>query len=70
MSEGKHIVLNVTGMTCQGCVNSVTRIVKRADPAAEVAIDLPTGRLEATTAASAQTLAQAITAAGYGAQVV
>jgi copper chaperone len=70
MSEGKHIVLNVTGMTCQGCVNSVTRIVKRADPAAQVAIDLPTGRLEATTAASAQTLAQAITAAGYGAQVV
>ena len=69
MSEGNHIVLNVTGMTCQGCVNSVTRIVKRADPAAEVAIDLPTGRLEATTAASAQTLAQAITAAGYGAQV-
>ena len=69
MSEAKSVVLNVTGMTCQGCVNSVTRIVKRADPAAEVAIDLPTGRLEATTAASAQVLAQAITAAGYGAQV-
>ena len=69
MSEGNHIVLNVTGMTCQGCVNSVTRIVKRTDPAAEVAIDLPTGRLEATTVASAQSLAQAITAAGYGAQV-
>ena len=69
MSEGKSVVLTVTGMTCQGCVNSVTRIVKRADPAAEVAIDLPTGRLEATTVASAQTLAAAITAAGYGAQV-
>jgi copper chaperone len=67
MSEGKPVVLTVTGMTCQGCVNSVTRIVKRADPAAVVAIDLPTGRLEATTTASAQTLAQAITAAGYGA---
>ena len=69
MSEAKPVVLNVTGMTCQGCINSVTRIVKRADPAAEVAIDLPTGRLEATTAASAQTLVGAITAAGYGAQV-
>ena len=69
MSEAKPVVLNVTGMTCQGCVNSVTRIVKRADPTAEVSIDLPTGRLEATTAATAQTLAQAITAAGYGAQV-
>jgi copper chaperone len=69
MSEAKSVVLNVTGMTCQGCVNSVTRIVKRADPAAEVAIDLPTGRLAATTAASAQALAAAIAAAGYGAQV-
>jgi len=68
MSEARAIVLNVTGMTCQGCVNSVTRIVKRADPAAEVVIDLATGRLEATTAASAQRLAEAITAAGYGAQ--
>ena len=68
MSEARPIVLNVTGMTCQGCVNSVTRIVKRADPAAEVAIDLPSGRLEATTGASAQALVEAISAAGYGAQ--
>jgi copper chaperone len=67
MNEAKPVVLTVTGMTCQGCVNSVTRIVKRADPGAEVAIDLRTGRLDATTAASAQTLAEAITAAGYGA---
>ena len=69
MSEASPIVLNVTGMTCQGCVNSVTRIVKRADPAAEVVIDLATGRLEASTGATAQALAAAITAAGYGAQV-
>ena len=68
MSEAKPVVLNVTGMTCQGCVNSVTRIVKRLDPAAEVVIDLPTGRLEARTGASCQALAQAIAAAGYGAQ--
>lgn len=68
MSEAKPVVLNVTGMTCQGCVNSVTRIVKRVDPAAEVAIDLPTGRLEAKTGATQQALAEAIAAAGYGAQ--
>lgn len=68
MSEAKPVVLNVTGMTCQGCVNSVTRIVKRVDPAAEVAIDLPTGRLEAKTGASPQAIAEAIAAAGYGAQ--
>jgi copper chaperone len=69
MSEASPIVLTVTGMTCQGCVNSVARIVKRADPAADVAIDLATGRLEATTGASAQALVEAIAAAGYGAQV-
>ncbi len=68
MSEAKSIVLNVTGMTCQGCVNSVTRIVRRLDPAAEVVIDLPSGRLEAKTGASSQALTDAICAAGYGAQ--
>jgi len=68
MSEAKPVVLNVTGMTCQGCVNSVTRIVKRLDPGAEVAIDLPTGRLEARTGASSKALTEAIAAAGYGAQ--
>ncbi len=68
MSEAKSIVLKVTGMTCQGCVNSVTRIVRRVDPAAEVVIDLPSGRLEAKTGASSQALTDAIAAAGYGAQ--
>jgi copper chaperone len=64
MAKNK-VVLMVKGMTCQGCVNSVTRIVKRSDPSAEVAIDLASGRLEAETAVEAQALAQAITAAGY-----
>ena len=59
------VVLMVKGMTCQGCVNSVTRIVKRNDPAADVAIDLASGRLEAQTTAEPQALAQAISAAGY-----
>ena len=59
------ITLDVKGMTCQGCVNSVTRIVKTADPAATVNIDLPTGRLEATTRASAEALIKAINGAGY-----
>ena len=30
MSATQEIVLNVKGMTCQGCVNSVTRIIKKA----------------------------------------
>ncbi|NDA47317.1 MAG: copper chaperone [Alphaproteobacteria bacterium] len=67
--SGSKIVLNVKGMTCQGCVRSVDKIVKRADPQAQVQIDLPTGRLEAATSASAQSLINAINAAGYQAQM-
>ena len=67
---GKLIALQVTGMTCQGCVNSVERIVRKADPQAKVTIDLPSGRLEASTVAAAETLTKAISAAGYEARVV
>jgi copper chaperone len=63
------IVLQVTGMTCQGCVNSVERIVKKSDPAAKVSIDLKSGRVEADTSAAPETLAKAISAAGYEARV-
>jgi copper chaperone len=63
------VVLKVTGMTCQGCVNSVERLIKRADPQAQVAIDLKSGRVEANTSAAADALTKAISAAGYEAQV-
>ncbi len=63
------IVLQVTGMTCQGCVNSVERIVKKTDPQALVSIDLKSGRVEADTSATADLMAKAISAAGYEARV-
>ena len=66
---GKNIALQVDGMTCQGCVNSVERIVKKADPQAHVSIDLKSGRVEAITSAAADTLTKAISAAGYEARV-
>lgn len=69
MSDSKNIVLDVKGMTCQGCVNAVTRIVKRADPQAEVKIDLPSGRVDLQSSLAADALAQAISTAGYEAQV-
>ncbi len=68
MTQATSITLDVKGMTCQGCVNSVTKLVKRVDPDAKVAVDLPTGRLEATTQASAAALIEAINAAGYQAR--
>jgi copper chaperone len=59
------ITLDVEGMTCQGCVNSVKAAVARVDPAARVTVDLAAGRvaIEATTPPAA--FERAIEAAGY-----
>ena len=69
MGETSKVELQVSGMTCQGCVNSVTRVIHKADPRARVSIDLSSGRVEAVTSASAEHLAQAISTAGYDARV-
>lgn len=63
------IRLDVKGMTCQGCVNAVTKIVKRKDPGADVRVDLASGRVEATTDLAAEQLAAAVSAGGYEAKV-
>ncbi len=65
----EKIVLNVEGMTCGGCVEAVKRVIRKADPAAAVEIDLGTGRVEAVTMAPAADLAQAVTKAGYQAHI-
>ncbi|HWS74967.1 MAG TPA: cation transporter, partial [Quisquiliibacterium sp.] len=41
--------LNVGGMTCNHCVMAVTRAVKELDPAAEVKVDLASGRVQVQT---------------------
>ncbi len=68
MSESKTVVLSVEGMTCDGCANAVRRVVQKADPAARVDVNLDAKRVEATTTASADSLAQAISKAGYPAR--
>lgn len=62
------IVLTVEGMTCSGCSAAVERVIRRVDPAAGVKVDLATGRVEVETSAEATRLAEAVTAAGYGAK--
>ena len=69
MSEAKRIVLTVEGMTCGGCVEAVKRVIRKADPTADVSIALETGRVEAVTFAQAVELAAAVTKAGYDATV-
>ncbi len=61
--------LNVTGMSCMGCVNSVKNLVSALPGVAKIDIDLASGRVEVTHD-PAQTDAAAIRAAiedgGYG----
>lgn len=55
----------VDDMTCGHCVQSVTKAVAAIDPAATVAIDLPTKRVEVSTTADGDVVAGAIREAGY-----
>lgn len=59
------VEIKVDGMTCGGCVKSVTGAVRRADPAATVEVDLQTGIVRVETGVPREALARAIEDAGY-----
>jgi cation transport ATPase len=68
--EEAMTTFNVSDMTCGMCVKHVTKAVQAVEPGAEVKVDLASGRVDVTPAPKdAQALAQAITEAGYPAQV-
>lgn len=56
---------NVQDMTCGHCVSVVTKAIKQADPNAKVAIDLPTHKVQVETTEDRETVAAALTEAGY-----
>ena len=56
---------NVEGMSCGHCVSRVTQAVKHADPAARVEVDLGTHKVRVETREDRQTVAAALTDAGY-----
>jgi copper chaperone len=66
----KELLIQVDGMTCEGCVDAVTRTVKRLDPSAEVEVDLAHGRARIVTLAQAVEVSQALTKAGYEAHAM
>jgi len=61
----KDLLMKVDGMTCQGCVNAVTRAIQRLDPGASVDVDLEHGRVHVVTRAQTVEVARALDAAGY-----
>jgi copper chaperone len=59
------IIFEIPDMTCGHCVRAVTEAVKAADPAAEVAIDLASHRVQVQSSAPRATLVAQLTEAGY-----
>ena len=55
----------VQGMTCGHCVRAVTEAVKGVDPAAEVKIDLASGKVDVQSEQDRAALARAIQDEGY-----
>jgi copper chaperone len=58
----------VPDMVCSGCVKAITASVHRVDPAARVATDLATHRVEIESGKPEAVLAEAIGSAGFTAQ--
>ena len=57
--------LKVSGMTCGGCINAVTRAIQAQDPHAKVQADLATQVVQLETTLSEEVAAQLITDAGF-----
>ena len=57
--------LKVSGMTCGGCINAVTRAIQSQDPDAKVQADLASQTVNLETALSPAQASQIITDAGF-----
>lgn len=59
------IEFRVSGMSCGGCVASVTRAIQAVDGTAQVAADLQTQQVRVESTADIERLRAAIEGAGY-----
>ena len=57
--------LKVSGMTCGGCINAVTRAIQAQDPQAKVQADLATQVVSLETSLSLDLAVELITDAGF-----
>jgi copper chaperone len=57
--------LKVSGMTCGGCINAVTRAIQSQDPQAKVQADLASQTVNLETSLSPEQASQLITDAGF-----
>lgn len=59
------IELTLPDMTCGHCIKTVTRTVQQVDAAAQVQIDLPTHKVQITSARPAEDFKAALADEGY-----
>ncbi|GGD87693.1 copper chaperone CopZ [Aureimonas endophytica] len=57
--------LKVQDMSCGHCVSSVTKAIKKVDPAADVRVDLGAGLVSVDTSAAVDAVRAAVEGAGY-----
>ncbi len=55
----------VQGMTCGHCERAVTQAVQAIDPAAQVKVELATGKVDVQSTAAREAIAKAIVEEGY-----
>ena len=59
------LLLKVPDITCDGCAETISESIKTMEPHAKVDVDVNAKTVTVESAASEETIKQAITAAGY-----
>ena len=57
--------LKVPNISCSGCAETITESIKTMEPDAKIDVDVDAKTVTVESAASEETIKQAITAAGY-----
>ncbi len=65
MTEPSKTVLTVGGMTCNGCVAAVTRVLTRVPGVVSAEVDLASARATVVGDADPKALVAAVVGAGY-----
>ena len=64
--KGAHMYeFKVDGMSCQGCVKSVTQAIKATDSKANVSVDLASKKVQVQTTLSQKEVEEIIEEAGF-----
>jgi Cu+-exporting ATPase len=68
--NGGRVTLSISGMSCEGCASTVTRILSCVVGVARADVDFAARRASVEGTASAEDLVNAVRAAGYDAQLL